>query len=105
MRVGILRSKVMFCYHFVVLRGTEFKFGMGVGPQIFRLYFQSDLIKGQEVIQRSSCFKNALWLPNLVGRTSDQRKCISGIKGHAEVTRSQPGVKLLRNMPRGYQIW
>ena len=32
--------------HFVMLRGTEHKLGMGIGPQVLRAYIQSKPIKG-----------------------------------------------------------
>ena len=41
--------------------------------------------------------RNALWLPNLVGRTPDQSVMHCWVKGHAGVSWGQPGVKLLRN--------
>ena len=60
---------------FVVLRGMEVKFGMGVGagPTRFDSIFSKSPYQRSKVIQRSSCFRNALWPPNLVGLTSSQR--------------------------------
>ena len=45
-------------------------------------------------------FRNALQLPNLVGRTPDQVKCNAGVEGHAGVNWGQPGVILFRNALR-----
>ena len=60
--------------HFVVLWVIELKLGMGVGDGSTR--FESIFLKRPhqrlKVIQRSNCFRNALWPPNLVGRTPEQ---------------------------------
>ena len=78
---------------FVVLGGIELKLGMGVGdwPPWFESIFskrlnllkQLDLwmtfhlwwthFERSNIIQRSSCFSNALWPPHLVGKIPDQR--------------------------------
>ena len=47
--------------------------------------------------QYRNCTRNALWLPNLVGRTPDQSVMQCWVKGHAGVSWGQPEVKLLRN--------
>ena len=124
---------------FVVLWGIELKLGIGVGdgPMRFESIFSERPHQRSKLIQRSSCFRNALWSPNLVGRTPYRNvvqwwgravmqgssgvergqiaqecfmatkfgrknpwlkeKCISGVKGNAQVNRGQPWVKLLRN--------
>ena len=58
----------------VMLRGTELKVGMGVadGPMKFVGIFSKQPHLGSKVIQESICLRNALWPPNLVGRTPDQ---------------------------------
>ena len=40
---------VCLAIHFLMLRGTELKFGIGVGvgPSVVRVYFKRDSIKGQ----------------------------------------------------------
>ena len=43
--------------------------GEGNGSQGLRAYFRCDLSK---VNQRSCCLRNALWPPNLVGKTPDR---------------------------------
>ena len=91
---------------FVVLRRIELKLGrvVGNGPPRFVVNFSKRPHQRSKVIQRSSCLRNALWLPNLVGKTPDQsvmhcwgqRSC----RGHT----GQPEVKLLGNA-NGHQIW
>ena len=49
----------------------------------------------------SSCLKNALWLPNLVGRIPDQRVMQCWGQRSCKVSWGQPEVKLLT--PYGYQ--
>ena len=84
---------------FVLLRGIELKLGMGVGdrPPRFESIFSKRSHQRSKVIQRSSCFRSALWSPYLVGRTPDQKVIhYWGQKSY----RGQPGqlgVKLLRN--------
>ena len=80
---------------FAMLRGIKLKVGMGVGdgPTRFVGIFSKRPDLGSKVIQRSICLRNALWLPNLVIRTSDQsvvhcwvqRSC----RGHLGSTRGQ----------------
>ena len=80
---------------FVMLPGTELKVGMGVGdrPTRFVGIFSKRPHLGSKVIQKSICFRNALWLPNLVKRTPGQsivhcwgqRSC----KGHQGSMRGQ----------------
>ena len=56
---------------FVVLCGIELKLGMNVEdkPTRFESIFSKRPHPKSKVIQRSSCFRNALWPPYLVGRT------------------------------------
>ena len=58
----------------VVLSGIELKLGMGVGggSTKFESIFSKQPYPRSKVIQKSSCFRNALWTPNLVGRTPDE---------------------------------
>ena len=80
---------------FVMLRGMKLKLCMGVGdgPTRFVGIFSKRPDLRSKVIQRSICLRNALWLPNLVRRASDQsighcwgqRSC----RGHQGSTRGQ----------------
>ena len=74
------------------LWGMELKFIMGVGdePTRFEGIFSKRPDQRSKVSQRSICFRNALWPPDLVGRTTDR---ITGVKCHARVNWDQPGVK------------
>ena len=63
--------EVCTAVHFIMLQGTELKLGMGVGG--FESIFLKQPHKKSKVILRSSFLRNFLWLPNLVGRTPDQR--------------------------------
>ena len=47
---------------------------MGICPAMlsFESIISKQLHHRSKVIQWSSCIRNALWLPNLVGRTPDQ---------------------------------
>ena len=58
---------------FVVLQRIELKLGrvVGHGPPRFVVNFSKWPDQRSKVIQRSICLRNALWLPNLVGRTPD----------------------------------
>ena len=60
--------------HCTMISGTELKLGMGVGdgPTRFVGIFSKRPHLWSKVIQESICFRNALWLPNLVRRTPDQ---------------------------------
>ena len=72
----------------------ELKLGMGVGdgPTRFESIFTKRLHQRSKVIQRSSCFRNAIWSPYLEGTTpATEVQCIAGIKGHAGVNRGQSG--------------
>ena len=84
---------------FAMLWGMGLKLGMGIedGPPRLKSIFSKWPHRRSKVIQRSSYLRNALWLPNLVGRVPDQRVMHCGVKGHAGVIQGQPGVKLLRN--------
>ena len=78
-----------------MLRGIELKVGMGVGdgPTRFVGIFSKRPHLGSKVIQGSSCLRNALWLPNLVGRIPDQRVMHywgqRSCRGHPGSTRGQ----------------
>ena len=65
------------------------KFGIGVGngPTRFVGIFSKRPHQRSKVIQRSSCPRNALWLPNLIGRTPEQSVMHYWVKDHAGVTR------------------
>ena len=84
---------------FVMLRGTELKVGMGVGdgPTRFVGIFSKWPHQRSKVIQRSSCFRSALWLPNLIGRSPDHGVMHCWGQRSCRVIWGQPGVKLLRN--------
>ena len=84
---------------FIVPWGMELKLGMRIEhrPIRFESIFLEWPNQRSKVIQRSSCFTNALWPSNLVGKTPDKRVIYAGVKGHAEVNRGQLGVKLLKN--------
>ena len=84
---------------FVMLWGMGLKLGMGIGdgPPRLKSIFSKWPHWRSKIIQRSNCHRNALWLPNLVGRTPDQRVMHCWGQGHAKVIWGQPGVKLLRN--------
>ena len=56
---------------------------------MYRAYFSKRPNQRSKVIQRSSCFRNALWPPNLVGRTHDQSVMHYWGKSHAGVNRGQ----------------
>ena len=80
---------------FVALWGTGLKLGTRVEgePPRFESIFSKRPHQRSKVIQRSSCLRNALWPPNLVGRTPDRsvmhcwgrRSC----RGHPGSTRGQ----------------
>ena len=66
-------------------------------------WFEYNALLGSKVMhgsvrvnQRSICLEMS-WLPNLVGRIPYESICITGVKGHAGVSQSQPEVKLLGN--------
>ena len=88
---------------FAMLWGIELKVGMGVGggPTRFVGIFSKWPHLGSKVIQRSICLRNALWLPNLVGRIPDQR--VMHCWGQRSC-RGRPGSNCLE-MPYGHQIW
>ena len=110
--------------------------GRGQAPKVCQHIFE---MTPPKIIQRPSCFRNALQPPNLVGRPPDlsvkhsqgmqgstwinqgsnclgmpngnqiwqeesltRVQYIDGVKGQAEVSQGQQGVKLLMN---GNQIW
>ena len=108
--------------------------GMGVGPWVLKAcIFSKWLHQRSKVIKRSSCLWNDLWLPNLVGRTSDQMAMYCWGQRWCRGQLGQPEVKWLRNafwlpsallgskimqgsggvnqrshsleIPHGYQIW
>ena len=58
---------------FIVLWDIELKLGTGVEdrPMRFESIFLKQSHQRSKVIRRSSCFRNALWPPNVVGRTPD----------------------------------
>ena len=64
------------------------------GPPRPKTIFSKWPHQRSKVIQRSSCLRNALWLPNLAGRPPDQR--VMHCWGQRS-WRGHPGVKLLRN--------
>ena len=66
----------------------------GVGPESWEHNFKATPSK---VIQRSRYLTNALWLPNLVGRTPDQSVMHCWGRRSCGVSWGQPEVKLLRN--------
>ena len=72
----------------------ELKLGVGDGHTRFESIFWKRPDQMSKVIQRSNCFRNALWASNLVGRTPDQR--VMHCWGQRSC-RGQPGIKLLRN--------
>ena len=41
--------------------------------------------------------RNVLWIRNFVEESPTRVQCITGVKGHAGVSQSQPDVKLLGN--------
>ena len=68
--------------------------GVGDGPTRFESIFSKRPHQRSKVIRRSICLRNAIWQPNLVGRTPDQS--IMHYWGWRSC-RGQPEVKLLRN--------
>ena len=62
------------CMRFVVLWGIKLKRGMGVGdgPTKFESIFSKRHHQRAKVIQGSSCLRNVLWPPNLMGNTLGQ---------------------------------
>ena len=91
---------------FPMLRGTGLKLGImiGDGPPRLKSIFSKWPHQRSKVIQRSSCLRNTLWLPNLIGRSPDQGVvhccCQRSCRGH-------PGVNKRSNcleMPYGHQI-
>ena len=80
---------------FAMLRGMGLKLGMGIGdgPPRLKSIFSKWPHQRSKVIQRSSCLRNAPWLPNLVGRIPDQRvmHCWGqrSCRGHPGSTRCQ----------------
>ena len=79
--------------------------GVGDGPTRFEGIFSKRPHERSKVIQRSSCLRNALWQPNLIGRTPDQsvmrcwgqRSC----RGQPRSNRRSNCLEMLY----GYQIW
>ena len=69
---------------------TELKLDMGVGgrPPGFESIISKHPHQRSNVPQRSSCLRNVLWPPNLVGKTPDQR--VMHCWGQRSF-RSQPG--------------
>ena len=84
---------------FVMLGGMGLKLCMGIGdgPPRLKSIFWKWPHQRSKVILRSSCLRNSLWLPNLIGRSPDQGVmhcwCQRSCRGHPGSTR----VKLLRN--------
>ena len=80
---------------FVMLQGTELKFGTGVGdgPTRFVGIFLKRPHLGSKVIQGSICLQSALWLPNLVRRIPDKNVVQawggSSCRGHLGSIRGQ----------------
>ena len=77
-------------------RAETWHVGIGDGPTRFERIFWKQTDQRSKVIQRSSCFRNAVWPSNLVGRTPDWN-VMHWVKGYAEVNRGQVGGKLLRS--------
>ena len=83
--------------HALRYRAESWHGGRGRAHEVWGTY-SKQLHLRSKVIQGSICLKNALWLPNLVRKTPWRAYCIAGVRGHAGVIWSQPGVILLRNI-------
>ena len=72
---------------------SSWNLGVGDGPTRFVGIFSKRPHLGLKVIQRSICLRNALWLPNFVGRIPDQRVMHywgqRSCRGHPGSTRGQ----------------
>ena len=98
----IMESVYMYvcpAMRFAMLWGIELKLGMGVGdgPTRFVGIFSKWPHLGLKVIQGSICLKMPYGYQIWWEEPLTKAQCIAGVKGHAEVNRGQPGVKLLRN--------
>ena len=73
------KSVNMYSYEFrrALRYGAALKLDMkvGAGPRGLRAYFRNNPTQGSKIIEGSAGLKllrNALWPPNLVGRTTDR---------------------------------
>ena len=57
-----------------------------------------------EVIQRSSCLQNDIWLPNSVGSTNNKRECITVVKQVTQESAEVNQKSKYLEIPHGYQI-